>query len=221
MPNKYILCRPSGGLNDTLFQIYICYKYCVEYNRTLLIDVKYYNFLNASFDTIFIWDEDNVIINIDIVNDIIDDNNLSVYPAILQNRLSTYQAEYDLKYQNLACENHLLQFDLNKEYDENILVHHAWGGGDPLDLVRKLKICDNYKNIILEKYKLVPKPYVSVHIRDTDIHTKIDYRNYYYSNEEKMKHNYIYLATDSIDVLNFFSTKPIKFTCYTNVLPDN
>lgn len=24
---KYVLCRPFGGLNDTLNQIYCCYKY--------------------------------------------------------------------------------------------------------------------------------------------------------------------------------------------------
>ena len=43
---KYVLCRPMGGLNDTLNQIKICWKYCEEFNRVLLIDTSYCGLLD-------------------------------------------------------------------------------------------------------------------------------------------------------------------------------
>ena len=38
---KYLLCRPRGGLNDTLNQIELCWRYSEIYNRILIIDTEY------------------------------------------------------------------------------------------------------------------------------------------------------------------------------------
>ena len=49
---KYVLCIPSGGFNDELSQMELCYKYCQFFNRTLLIDTFKSNY-NISFDEYF------------------------------------------------------------------------------------------------------------------------------------------------------------------------
>ncbi|MCP5000226.1 MAG: hypothetical protein GY933_16185 [Hyphomicrobiales bacterium] len=35
---KYLLCRPKGGLNDTLCQIERCWQYAEQHHRTLIVD---------------------------------------------------------------------------------------------------------------------------------------------------------------------------------------
>ena len=35
---RYLLCRPRGGFNDTLSQIFLCMQYAKKTNRKLIID---------------------------------------------------------------------------------------------------------------------------------------------------------------------------------------
>ena len=37
---KVVLCRPRGGLNDTLCQIQRCFAYCRKHGRTLVLDTS-------------------------------------------------------------------------------------------------------------------------------------------------------------------------------------
>lgn len=38
---RYLLCRPRGGINDTLNQIELCWRYARSYNRILVVDTEY------------------------------------------------------------------------------------------------------------------------------------------------------------------------------------
>ena len=49
---KFLLCRPQGGLNDTLCQIELCWRYAARFNRTLIIDARKSG-LHADFSEFF------------------------------------------------------------------------------------------------------------------------------------------------------------------------
>jgi hypothetical protein len=49
---RYLLCRPHGGLNDTLCQIEKCWKYALKSDRVLIIDTRNSG-LHADFSEYF------------------------------------------------------------------------------------------------------------------------------------------------------------------------
>ena len=50
--SKYLLCRPRGGLNDTLTQISLCLDYAFKFKRHLIIDTMRSGILDR-FDNYF------------------------------------------------------------------------------------------------------------------------------------------------------------------------
>jgi hypothetical protein len=51
--NKYLLCRPTGGINDIFCQIEMCWDYAEKYNRNLIIDTTNHLSLMANFSDFF------------------------------------------------------------------------------------------------------------------------------------------------------------------------
>lgn len=100
MEEKYLLCRPLGGLNDILCQINYCYNYCIKFNRILLIDTSFlyeHNSFSCSFDKYFDFIKKvkiQIITNKEQIYDIIGDNNKSVYPSLLKNSIFNYEITY-------------------------------------------------------------------------------------------------------------------------------
>jgi hypothetical protein len=91
---KYLLCRPRGGLNDTLVQIYDCYKYCEKYNRCLLIDTTYSSFMKSSFSDYFTFTNNigiNIIYNTNEIYLLINNVNFTIYPHFLNDKLFDYK----------------------------------------------------------------------------------------------------------------------------------
>jgi hypothetical protein len=87
---KYLLCRPLGGLNDILCQIYNCYGYCLRNNRILMIDTEYNSFFGKSFDTYFSFNERisiNIIYNSTEIKSIIENNNFTTFPSCIKDNI--------------------------------------------------------------------------------------------------------------------------------------
>ena len=215
---KYLLCRPLGGFNDTLNQIYSCYQYCIKYNRCLLIDTEYNNFISSSFDNYFTFINNNVInivYNTEEIYKIINNkiiNNNSVYPDILKNILYNYQAIWindGFYYKNIK-----LKLDFTKNYEEDLIIHNDCGrDNNGLNMLSLLKINDWLINIIDSRYNLIEKPYISIHIRNTDY--KSDYINLYNEHNDIIDNNNIFLATDSKETLIFFKNLKLNKNFYT------
>jgi hypothetical protein len=210
---KYLLCRPAGGINDALNQIYLCHQYCIKHKRCLLIDTVHNNHMfNSSFDEIFTFkNEENIIYNYDKIKDLILNNSFKIYPPILENVLFSYQSNYVAYEKKICYKNVSLFLNFNQEYDEDLIVHHACGGGnDGIHILSLLRINDWLIDIINTRYNLIEKPYESIHIRNTD--HKINFKEFVKYIEFNKN---IFLATDSIDVLNYFKTMPLKTKLYT------
>jgi len=213
---KYLLCRPHGGLNDNFCCIERCIQYCIKYDRILLIDTNYDNMYRFNFKTVFKYTNDeNIITDSEKIKEIIINKNLTIYPNYVKD-LYNYKLAYD--YIIIADNKIKYEFNINKNYIEDIILY-TFGGCDDnsYKLMKYLKLTDYYINDIIEKYNQIPKPYVSIHIRNTDY--KCNYINFYNKNKEKIKNANIFLATDSIDAFNYFKSQQLKIYSFTE-LPD-
>jgi hypothetical protein len=202
---KYLLCRPAGGFNDNLNQIYFCLEYCNKYNRILLIDTKYskkYNF--CDFFTFI--DDNNIIYDSSEIKKLILENNFTTYPSILKNKLYDYDFCFQDKNINglgFYYNETYLGLNMTKDYDEEIVLHHNCGGNvyGPV-VLSYLTINDPIINIITSRYNKIEKPYFSVHIRNTDY--KTDYIDFFNDNKKDIIENNIFLASDSKEVIEYF-----------------
>lgn len=225
---KYLLFRPRGGFNDILNTIYLCLEYCRKYNRILLIQtLNKYSTYNFNFSDIFEFiDPTNIIYNNDDIIKIISNDKLTIFPKFLPINYYDYRI-YSIKINTKNIP--IIEYNKNKVtiedvplnvmYDEDVIIYPFNDGGiKSHDLIKLLILREKYTNDIIEKYNKIPKPYVSIHIRNTDF--KCDYKSFYEQNKEKINESNIFLATDSIDVLNYFKSLNLKIFTFTK-LPDN
>jgi len=216
--SKYLLCCPHGGFNDQISVIYTCYNYCKNTNRILLV---YTNCLEDekddfienclySFDfTKYIhFDLDNIIFDREIIEniiDIIDDIDIKKYMSVfnvnIPKKLQRFISNYN---NNPELLNQSYQFLLN-DYSEKIIGYFNCGGIYNLDInfLNKFFFKEPIKTLFYERIKNLPSYYVSFHIRNTDY--KSDYKKIIEDNIGLLSHP-IYLATDSIEVLNYINS---------------
>jgi GR25 family glycosyltransferase involved in LPS biosynthesis len=223
--NKYVLCRPEAGFVDMLHAISACYRYCQTFGRTLLIDtsntttykINFSDFFNISHNKKFL--EPNIICDKVKINEIIK-NNLSIYPKTKLDSDHIYSEDTNLFYDN---NNVALQFNFNIDYDEDILYYrqHRKPEDKLNDLfLKNIKLDEKYMLQIYEKFKLIPKPYLAIHIRNTDM--KSDYIGVFERKKNLISQfENVYLATDSIEVLNYFKENIKNLFYYTEPIEDN
>ena len=220
---KYLLCRPTCGLNDSLCFIQNSIDFCKRYNRILLIDTNYNSLYKFNFSDVFKFiDDKNIIYDSNKIKEILNDKKLTIYPNEITN-LYNYSLFFKdkifinrtvLKSPNVYIQTHI-NFHIN--YKEDIIIHNHWTATPLLShkLIKNLKLTDYYINDIIEKYNQIPKPYISIHIRNTDY--KLNYKDFYNKNKEKIKDANIFLATDSIDALKFFKAQKLKIYSFTKL----
>lgn len=222
---KYLLCRPFGGLNDSLCQIMNCYNYCYKYDRCLLIDTKYNNFMNSSFSDYFTFTDNikiPIIYNYDEIYNLVNNNNFSTFPTFLKDKLFSYKWRWckgNYALGHVIDEDLYINAELNKIYDEDIILYNRDGGGiSSFELLKLIKINKYIIDEFKLRYEKIPKPYISIHIRNTDY--KLDYEKFYNDNKLIIDNNTIFLATDSNLTLDFFNKLNIKIFSFIKVLND-
>jgi len=214
---KYLLCRPCGGLNDNLYGIQSCIDYSKKYNRILLIDTNYNNVYKFNFCDVFqIINHKNIIYDSNKIKEIIINKKLTIFPNEI-NDLYDYSIEYRNNYGFCLKDTYIKTFiSTNKDYIEDIILYNNCGGGD-IKIMKYLKLTEYYINDIINKYNQIPKPYLSIQIRNTD--RKCNYKSVYEKNKEKIEKSNIFFATDSIEALNYFKSLNLKIFSFTK-LPD-
>lgn len=223
--NKYVLCRPEAGFVDMMHAISTCYKYCQTVGRNLLIDVSNSTTYKINFSDIFEifhnkkFLEPNIIYDLGEVNKILKKTK-SIYPNIDLNEKTIYLEETHIFYDK---NNIPLNFDLNKDYEEDILIYQQHRSPyDKLNdyFLKNIKLKEKHMEILFNKYSDIPKPYIAIHIRNTDM--KSDYVGFYEKNKRLISQfDNVYLATDSIDVLNYFKDNVKNLFYYTQPREDN
>lgn len=222
---KYVLCSPINGINDSFNQIMKCYNYCTKTGRTLLINTNtnhkqsmrynfsdYFNFKKTNFDIIC---DCNEIINLFYNNKLSVSNNLNNYLTY------NYSMEFIGKEKdgvtNILCDKETktqLNFDFNKEYNEDVLLYFQGGGGKIGKLLfDHIDLNNNLKKHVMDKINMLPNNYISIYVRNTD--ANLNYKKLYSDNFEYLQNKNIYLVTDSKIVLDFFKKTNLKIYNYT------
>jgi len=170
---KAVLCRPRGGLNDTLCQIQKCFAYCRKNGRVLILDtarsglrddfLRYFEFENTTV-SVMTWHaycQSN------------DVENLTVQPSQMQGRLDSYQTEIaDNGVYRDSTSATDLSFDFGMVQAADLLLHEACGGGiNSIWLLKYLRPTPFLKDQLERRLGDLPDAYVAVHIRSTDLET--------------------------------------------------
>lgn len=206
---KYVLCIPSGGFNDQLSQMELCYKYCQLFNRTLLIDTSKSNY-NISFDEYFSFEnsEIEIIYNSKKINDMLRSRKYSINHG---NNKNNYGRSF-LTFESFSGYDQ--DFSKEREYKEDILIHKGCGKGYPKTMINLLRFNNNLLDEFKKRFDKIKKPYLCLYIRNTD--RKSDYKKLYQDNKDLINnYNDIYIATDNKDVLSYFNQKDVKFNNFT------
>ncbi len=218
---RYLLCRPIGGLNDILNQVARCFEYSRITSRTLVIDTNYVysTHFQLNFKDIFIqFGSENAFYT---PSEVKFRDSSSTMPVCLPGPNYQYEVE-DIAGLGLCVKgtNEVLSFDFSLDYSQDVLIHHAYGGGKfginalaRLDLAKDLKVQLQTR---LEKINF-DLDFIGVHIRNTDY--KSDYETFL-NDLSKNALKKLFLATDSLEVLNyatrvFSEDRVISFTRFS------
>jgi hypothetical protein len=167
---KYLLCRPRGGLNDTLCQIEACWSYCEKYNRRLIIDTKRSGIF-VDLSELFVNTSENEFI-FNLPNELIEElNKLSCQIKVIEKKIDIYKCEYEKENNYVeSTTREKLTFDFSIDHKENLLLHEQCGGGtDSINLLKRLKLTDELKKKF--NHCKIEGAYKSIHIRNTDYKT--------------------------------------------------
>jgi hypothetical protein len=218
----YVYLEPQGGFNDIMVLINIVLDYCNKYNRILLINGLKSDYRTDFSDYFEFSNHHNVICDTSEIIKICS-NVTSIYPDVLKNKMTNIlngECFFSFSLPEFTCVYNGVMLDLPEMHrEEKIIVYARCGHAfDGYKIFRQLKMAVNIKNLCKKRYGLLKKPYLSIHVRNTDY--KSDYESLYYNNRELIhSFNEIYLATDDRNVIDFFRSKrlPIKnFTTFPN-----
>ena len=169
---KVLLCRPNGGLNDTLCQIWKCLEYAERFSRDLVIDARMSG-LMGDFDDFFVLDSGaGVTIYPRLETQMKPALHQSCYPVGLSHPLD-YQKRYDKKLRKIvdAVSGTVLTFDFSRDYAQHLLIHDQCGGGNPVVLLRRLTLAQTTRDFVLASLARLPRQYSAIHVRNTDYQT--------------------------------------------------
>jgi hypothetical protein len=216
--SKYVYFEPKGGFNDILCNTKRCLEYCIENKRILLVNgIKGTYNINFSdyFDTV---SNDNIIFDTGIIEKICSNTSYSIYPNEFQGKMNDI-LENKIKFhfdrnKRAYCYNNM-RFELfNKKISEDIIIFTCVGSGDGYMLFKQLTFKKSILDICNERYNRLNKPYLGIQIRNTDY--TCDYIQFFNNHETLIKsYTEIYMATDNVNVLQFFREKGLQIKNFT------
>ena len=169
---RLVLCRPRGGLNDTLNQIEACWAYAERFGRRLYVDTSrsglgapcsdYFQPRDAAADVVLHpAPEDEAAFE-----------RLATEPPGIAGRIGTYATRYDSERRRVVVDGanaFPIEFDRDRAHDAPLLVHERHGGGSAsLDALRRLRFTAPVAAIIRARIAPLGTDYVGVHLRHTD-----------------------------------------------------
>lgn len=199
---RYLLCRPNGGLNDTLVQLELCRQYAARFGRTLIADTTRSG-LRMPFEAIFAPRDDFgppvVAWTPQLARDL--DRCASVQPSMLAGRISTYEACWDEELDN-AVEQETRQrvfFDLDRDHPETLLVHEQPGGGTRgFGFLRHVMLAPWLADAVAARLLPLGGDYDAIHVRHTDLST--DYMRLFDRCRALFAGRRVLVCSDSVEV---------------------
>ncbi len=203
---RYLLCRPQGGLNDALVQIEKCWRYAERFGRILLIDPRYSGTLTnlcLFFSPISPSQRVHFHISLDQLQDL---NTLTCQPSCVSGRLSEYSSIRILSGDGttVCCESETrtpLQFDFEVDHPEQLLLHDSWGSGtESFDFLRRVKLESHLALEVGEAIRKLGPDYAAVHVRHSDYRT--NWRLFLKTIRTALYGRTVLICSDNVDVLS-------------------
>ena len=203
---NFLLCRPAGGLNDTLCQIEYCWEYAEKTNRHLIID-SLNSGVMAHFSEFFIplHATDTARVSFETSGQLLMTLNLlPCVPVEIQNRIDTYAIKYvsGESFLRDAETSARLGFDFSKDYEEALLVHHNAGGGrSSHKAIQRIRFNEKTAKTIRERLVSIGTHYDAVHVRNTDYTS--DYKAFFETIYTQVCNRRLLVCSDDDRVVHF------------------
>lgn len=200
--DKFVLCRPRGGLNDTLCQIEKCWGYAETFSRTLIVDSTR-SALLGDFADYFQPRHSGAQVHFRLTAPqlrLLD--TLPCHPHQLRGKLKTYQPAYSKSAGNYLDKktSTRLGFDFARDYEEAVLVHEQCGGGnDSFALLDRIAIAADIRPLILDRIRPLGQDYAAVHVRNTDY--KTEYENLFRDIYPRVSNKALLVCSDDAAVV--------------------
>ena len=193
-PGTYLLCRPRGGVNDTLVQIAKCWKYSMLRRRFLIVDTTRAG-LRDPLDHYFEPNRQGRSFVLSLAPSLTHDlNSLECHPTALTGRIDSYKGVRTPGGILDEASGVRTTFDFSQPYDARLLVHEESGGGRGLGFLTQLRFRDEVAETIAQRLRSLPLHYRAIHIRNTDIDT--DYETYFRSIKPELEGQDLLVCSD-------------------------
>jgi hypothetical protein len=209
----YVYLSPQGGFNDMLCNINRTIEYCLQTNRTLLIDTTKSCYGINFFNYFYLKDTPiSIVTDVNMIRKIISDESLSIYPNTITDRnLDNWKFIYTPKY--VYSLNGIFLY-LPSECNDNIIIHSRCGGGRGIYLFKNIFFRKTIIDHVKYEFTKLPAKYIAIQVRNTDI--KCDYKSLYLQNISSI-HSYdtVYVATDDPESVRFFRAQGLNVLNFT------
>jgi hypothetical protein len=181
--SRVLLCRPHGGLNDTLCRIAVCLSYAIRFRRHLVIDTSRCS-LRGPFSDYFEFADHTLRVSSELSEDTCARlNAMRCRPAGLEARIGRYRSGV------VSSDSNAVDLDTGQsvrfadartsaftyDYSEELLVFEGCGGGTAsAHLLPQLRLAPAVREAVRRALAPLPSEYSAIHIRNTDLST--DYR---------------------------------------------
>lgn len=194
---RFLLCRPHGGLNDTLVQIFLCYRYAKTHRRALVIDTRQSG-IYLPLDRFFALHKPDPAVFLSIDDDLLAHlNALACHPSQLQGRIHAFKTAYDAGTNQQRDLQTRISTRLNfkSSATEPLVVHEDFGGGNKsVKTLRLLCLKTDVADEINRRLSVLPASYVALQVRNTD--RQSDYLPFFAQHREKFANSMVLLCSD-------------------------
>ena len=212
---RILICRPQGGLNDQICQISKCLKYCETYKRILIVDGSK-SPLSVSFGKYFQIAEPKTTVYLDLnecprslIERIQHLSASSFMPPLPENFVFENYRYRAISEKNIYFEgtDKAITFDFKRDYFQEILLHHQFGGGlMSAYIFKKIKLRSNVISSLTRQIADIGDFDAAVHIRNTD--TASEYKKILRFALNRFRGKSIFVATDSLEVYKYCCSMP-------------
>lgn len=216
--DRFILCRPHGGLNDILCQVHKTFIHALQYKRQLIIDTRA-NGLHDNFGHYFKTARHFPSVQLQLTSAGLSHlNQLECFPNSLRGRIDNYPLHYDEDLVNYVVSDSGERPQINPtDRPEQLLIHDQCGGGRGCQVFPFLKFTAPISDEITTRILSLPRGYEAIHIRYSDV--PFNYQPFLEGLRQHLKGISVVVCTDSLEVLKACRAQLAESTVYSLVQP--
>lgn len=207
MNEKFVLCRPQGGINDSLTQIEACWRYADISRRTLVVDTAKSGGFGLPFGRFFreaAEKERHILYPSPLLFQSL--QHLRTLPACVRGRLHDYSPVYDQEIRNFVDSEtgEKLSFEFRRRHDAELLVHDQCGGNvNALRCLTRIRFTHEFRRDVLQRLKpLLGRPYHATVIRNNQDYST-DYRSAFDQLYDTVANRPLLVCSDSAEVIEY------------------